>query len=630
MGKNIYLNIVVTLLFAALIVFGIAGIRALDLMRIRIEKLSDGLSALEAKVGNLSALPRQEFVSPTTASESAPLSVARAVAPQKMANSEFFDKNAVRGDRFVCAVSSDSENMNYLINNDAFVAGVWDFVNDSLATRNYKDIEKFEPQLAESWSLSDDKTTWTIKLKQGVFWHDFKDPVSKKEWKNVPVTANDFKFYFDVIMNPDTDCAPMRSYFADIESVTVISDYEFQVKWKNPYFKADEITFGFSPLPRHLYHAYEGPFDPKKFNEDTERNRLIVGCGAYKFERWDKNQRLVLRRFDNYYGERYGAAPAIEYVSFEVIQHPNTRFQALTSKDIDQLGLVPDQWVNRTGSPEFVGKDAFLKKIKMPGKSYSYIGYDLKNPLFEDKRVRQALASLVDKDRIIKDVYFGLARSINGPFLIDAPYYDKTVKGWPFSVEKAKALMAEAGWKDTNNDGILDKDGKKFDFTIVAVVNNPVVARLLPLIKEDMAKAGIVLTIQYVEWPVLIQKVEERKFEAFMLGWALPILQDPYQLWHSSQADAKSGSNYVNFKNPEADAIIEKIRVCFDVNERIKLCHKLHQIINEEQPYTFLFTPDSLSAWNDRYKNMQEFPVFGIPTNILWTPKDRQMLVPSK
>jgi peptide/nickel transport system substrate-binding protein len=454
-------------------------------------------------------------------------------------------------------------------------------------------------------------------------WQDFTDPVTKKRWRNVEVTADDFKFYLDVVKNKETDCAALRTYLVDLDRIEVLSKYEFKVCWRKRYFLSESTTLYLSPLPRHLYHAYPGPFDGKKFNDDHERNRMVVGCGPYQFVGWDKGQRITLKRFDNYYGAKFGVAPPLEFIQLEVMKHPQTQLQALLAGEIDQMSLQPDQWVLHTNTPRFAPKTGDLRKIKYPARVYRYIGYNLRKPLFKDKRVRLGLTHLVNRKRIIKDVYHGLARIVTGNFFIGTPYYDKTIKPYPFSTEKARELFASAGWRDTDGDGILDKNGEKFDFTMLAPSNSPKYDKILPIIKEDMAKAGVVMRIRKVEWSVFVQMIGAKKFEACICGWGMSFESDPYQLWHSSQADAKESSNFIGFKNKKADEIIEKIRVCFDLKKRIELCHQFHKLLHEEQPYTFLLSPDALLAQSARYKNVRMFPG-GPEEKIMWTPKPLQ------
>ena len=437
----------------------------------------------------------------------------------------------------------------------------------------------------------------------------------------------DFKFYVEVVKNPKTDCAPLRTYLSDLDRVEIINKYEFDVIWKKKYFLAEEVTLQLEPLPRHLYHAYEGPFDPEKFNNDNERNRMIVGVGPYRFERWDKGNRIVLRRWNKYYGAKYGVMPPLQTIAVDIIPHPATQLQSLISKDVDEVALTPEQWIHQTSGAAFQEKDGWLRKIKTPSLAYNYIGFNLKMPVFSDAKTRVALSHLVDKERIVKELYHGLARPVTGPFFPDSPATDKSLPVRKFSLELARKLLAEAGWKDSDGDGVLDRNGIPLKFTVIYPSANPIYPRLLPIVRQDMARAGVKMELQSLEWSVCLQRLEKKKFEACAMGWQGGITPDPFQLWHSSMANVPASSNFIGFVNPEADKLIEQIRVTFDPEERTKLYHKFHRLIYDEAPYIFMVSPYNLSALSKRYQNVRLFPL-GYHNRILWTPRAQQLEVP--
>lgn len=609
MNRNTYLNVVVTLFLLIFLALGCVIITALDRHRYALENLSADLKRLESRLASGLPAATEKTVRPAVRSETE--------TGKTAANAEYFDPEAIPGGRLVRAFQADVGNMNMLITNDAYVSQIWAQVTDSLAERDYSDRGdgEFKPMLAESWTLSPDKRKIRVRLRKGILWHDFKDPVTGREWKNREVTAQDVKFYVDVLKNPAVDCAPLRVYYNDLERVDVLNDYEFEVVWSKPYFMTEDMTLSLMPLPRHLYHAYDGPFDGRKFNDDHARNRMLVGCGPYRFESWEKGKRILLRRFENYYGRKLGIMPPLETLAYDIIQHPNTRLQSLLSKDLDMDSLTPDQWVNRTSSPEF-GPDGFLKKYSYPGFSYFYIGLNLKNPLFQEKRVRQALSHLINREKIRREIFFGLMEPVSGPFPKQSSAYDSSVLPYSFDPAEARRLLAEAGWQE-GPDGILRKDGRELAFTVVYPNTSVSFQKMLPVIKEDMKKAGVRMELLGIEWSVLVQRLEKKQFEACLLGWTGTLKPDPYQLWHSSQADQPASSNHIGFVNPKADELIEKIRQCFDPAERVRLYHEFHRLIHEEAPYLFLFSPSSLVVISDAYRNVRLFPG-GIATRPLW------------
>lgn len=220
------------------------------------------------------------------------------------------------------------------------------------------------------------------------------------------------------------------------------------------------------------------------------------------------------------------------------------------------------------------------------------------------------------------EVYLGLARIVTGNFYIDGHYYDNTITPYPYDPAKARALLAKAGWRDTDNDGILDKNSQKFEFTFLTVSGGKTFERIAEIAREDFAKVGIVANINPVEWSVYTERLDEWNFDVCALGWVNSGWEsDPYQIWHSSQADIKKASNHIGFKNKEADAIIEAAREEFDVEKRIALYHRFHRILHEEQPYTFLVTPDSLVVQDKRFRNAKVYPhPDRMHTNTFWVP----------
>ena len=559
----------------------------------------------------------------------APVTVRRASAPaaavnsQPFANRKFYSPEAVAGGRMIQATEAETGNLNPLISNEAMAAAFNGLCSASLAERSYDKPENFEPLMAENWQISPDRKNYRIRLRKDIFWHDFTDPVTGKKHTGVRVTAHDFKFFADVVKNKDVNCAPLRVYYQYLSGIEVHNDHEFTVKWSKACYTSLASTLGMSPLPRHFY-APDGRFDGRKFNDDHRRNRMIVGCGPYVFHKWEKGRRIIFRRNERYFGSRYGIAPALEYLVFEVIKHPNTRFQAFTGGKLDRLSLLPDQYIKRTGTRDF--KEGKLKKFRYVLPQYSYIGYNQKNPLFRERKVRQALTMLIDRERIRKEIYHGLAETAVAPFMPGSSFLPKDLKPWPYAPEKAKKLLREAGWRDTDNDGILEKDGRKFVFTMMQIAGSSIQQRLMPMLKESFAKAGIDMKIRNVEWSVYVQNLNSRNYDVCCLGWSSSFDPDLYQVWHSTQT-ANEGSNHIGFKNPVLDRLLEEMQLCFDMDKRIALGQRIARLLHEEQPYTFLFFPNSLTALSGRYRNARLFPA-GLPESIMYTPVNEQLRVP--
>jgi peptide/nickel transport system substrate-binding protein len=213
------------------------------------------------------------------------------------------------------------------------------------------------------------------------------------------------------------------------------------------------------------------------------------------------------------------------------------------------------------------------------------------------------MTHLIDRQAILDKLLFGLGEIVNGTFFIQSKNYDRSIPPVAFDRARGMELLREAGWRDTDNDGFLDRNGKKFSFTFTISSASKFTERLSVIMKEDLARAGIEMNINRYEWAVFVKKLNERDFDAVSLSWSLGYSGDPYQLWHSSQA--REGSNFCSFKSAEADRIIERARVEFNEDRRVALYHRFNRIVHEEQPYTFLFCNPSLVVASRRFGNVK-------------------------
>jgi peptide/nickel transport system substrate-binding protein len=610
-GKSVFANVMLVVIALILFLGFYLVIGAVDVFRKRAENLVTEVAAMNSEISRL----REELAGGGFKPGASAGTGAEKALP-KFANMELRDPNGIEGDALASAMQAESGNLNPIINNEASTNDFWGMCTDTLAERSFLNPDIFEPKLAEKWEISDDKLTYTIHLRKGVLWHDFTDPTTHKRYENVEVTADDFKFYVDVIMNPKIPCDFMRVYFQDLQGLRVLDRYTFQVTWKQRYWKSEELTLTLNPLPRHFYQF--DPANPDDFTDNAERNRMIVGCGPWIFESWEKGKELAFRRNEAYYAPK----PYLLRRMVKIIREPTASLQALRNGEIDRMGLQPEQWVDQIKDAAFNAK---FDKFQYPARAFNFIGYNLRRDLFKDKRVRLALTHLVNRERILKEVYHDLGRIVSGPFYIDSSSYDQSVKPWPFDVDKAKALLAEAGWKDTVGDGVLRKDGKKFEFIYMTISSSKIGEQIAAIVRDDFAKAGIIVNINPVEWSIYTQRLDERNFDVCQLGWQLDWADDPYQIWHSSQADLPRGSNFVGFKNAEADRIIEEGRREFDVAQRTELYHRLHRLLHEEQPYTFLISPDALVAQDKRFRNAKVWkPMNEMYPDGFWVPLAEQ------
>ena len=581
----------------------------------RIERLTDAVSGLGKEVARLrnkieagppaSSRPREE--------EKKTREAASVSEPGNFLTPDPFvlvPPEADRNGEITYNLVSPPKGFNVLTENSADVSEIYEYVTDSLARRHWENPDRWAPALAERIEISDDYKVYTIRLRPGVKWHrpavDWSDP--KCEWLKGDhfVTAEDVKFAFDLIMNPQVEAASLRNYYQDVESVEVVDELTVVFRWKKKVYHSLTFTVGFVPVPKFLYAFDENgkPFPPetlgREFNTHWYNDRPI-GCGAFEFAGYETGVSLKLKRNEEYYGEK----PALRAITFLFVRDPNQRLLKLKSGELDYGPLTPSQYRTEIlgGRPDSPLKDGRIKHLFYRRLGYVYIGWNLQRVPFREKKVRQAMTYAFNRKGILENVLMGLGTIVTGNFFIDNYAYNHKLKPRPFDLGRAAALLDEAGWKDKDGDGVREKviGGEKRDFTFDLLVwgSSETFKTVAGIYKEDLKKIGVHMNVQPLDWAIMQKRMEDSDFDAYTGAWALAWDSDPYQIWHSSQADIPKSSNRIGFRNAEADRIIEKARVTFDIKKRAKLFHRFHEIIYEEQPYTFFYCPKVVLAyWN--------------------------------
>ncbi|MDT8395794.1 MAG: peptide-binding protein [bacterium] len=498
------------------------------------------------------------------------------------------------GDWLIRHLSAEPATLNPVTATDVYEGSVNGYIYESLLERDNRTLD-LVPLLAETFEISPDRLSYLFTLRDGVTWQN-----------GQPLTSGDVTYTFDRIVDPGVDSPHLKSYFKDLVKVEALDGRTVRFTFSKPYFKSLEMIGGQSIIPKHL-------FSKGDFNTHPT-GRAPLGTGPYRFVKWDTGKEIVLEKNDAYWGEK----PNLGRIVFKIITDDNAALNVLKSGEMDLMALNPIQWVRQTETRKF--KRMFDKhKYYLPG--YRYIGWNSRRPFFEDRMVRRALTMLVDREAILENLLFGFGNIVTGSFFYEGPDYDKTIEPWPYDPKAAAALLDEAGWVDTDDDGVRDKDGVPFRFEFSIVSGVQFHEQLSTVLKEEFSKVGIEMTIRPLEWALFTQVLDDRTYDAVTLGWSLPVEADPYQVWHSSQVE--SGSNHVGFSNREADRIIEEARVTFDKEARVKLYRRFHRILHEEQPYTFLFVGESLVAIDRRFENVNIYPL-GIDTTEWWVPARNQ------
>lgn len=499
------------------------------------------------------------------------------------------------GDAYVTSSTGDARTLIPFLADDSASSSICELVYNGL-TKIDRDLN-IVGDLAERWDVSKDGLTITFHLRRDVKWHD-----------GTPFTAEDVLFTFRTILTPETGC-PYISSYSVITDMRAVDSHTVTFRYERPYAPALS-KFGMGIIPAHLF---TGGGDIRK----SPYARAPVGTGPYVFSRWESGQYIVLEANPHY----FEGVPGIKGYVFRIIPDQAVQFLELISEGIDSMGLSPYQFLYRSKTREFSER---INKYRYLDHSYTYIGYNLKDPLFSDKRVRQALSYGIDRQQIIDAVLLGLGEACTGPFLKGTAFYNDEVPGYAYDPAKAAALLAEAGWKDADGNGVLEKDGREFRFTIATNQGNQVRENVATVIQDQWSRFGVSMEIKVIAWSAFLDQFVHRKnFQAVILGWTIPIDPDLYSVWHT-ESMAEGGLNYVSYSDARVDELIEAGRREFDAARRSEIYGEIHARLSEDAPYTFLFFPYATPAIQKRFKGIDPAPA-GIGYNFIdwYVPEDR-------
>jgi peptide/nickel transport system substrate-binding protein len=479
-----------------------------------------------------------------------------------------------------------------------------DSASHSVAALVYNGLVKYDKNLnlvgdlAEKWDISPDGLTITFHLRKGVKWQDGKE-----------FTSRDVLYTYRTIIDPKTPTAYAED-FLQVKKAVATGPYTFMVEYAKPFAPA-LASWGTGILPAHLLEG--------KDITKSELARKPVGTGPYRLVEWTPGQRLVLESYHDYFEGR----PYIDRRVVRIIPDTSTMYMELKAGGLDMMGLTPVQFRKQTNNTGFLQR---FNKFSYPVPSYTYLGYNLKNPLFTDKRVRQAITCAINKDELVQGVLFGLGQAAYGPFQPGTWANNPDLKPFPYDPKRAEQLLAEAGWKRTEADGLLMKDGKPFRFTILTNQGNEQRIKSAQIIQYRLKKIGIDVKIRVLEWASLLTNyIDTRNFETVLMGWNISQDPDQYDIWSSSKTGPKE-LNFISYRNSEVDRLLEEGRGTFDKEKRRTCYYRMQEILAEEQPYTFLYVPLALPVVSVRFRGIEPAPA-GIDYNFIkwYVPKNEQM-----
>ena len=479
-----------------------------------------------------------------------------------------------------------------------------DASSHAVAGQIYNGLVKYDKtlaivgDLAESFDISPDGLTITFHLRKGVSWHD-----------GAPFTSRDVLYTYRVVVDPATPTAYAED-FKQVKTIAAPDDHTVKVSYATPFAPA-LASWSMNILPAHLLEGKDITKSPLARNP--------VGTGPYRFKEWVAGQKIVLDVNTDYFEGR----PYIDRYIYRIIPDSSTMYMELKAGAIDLMGLTPVQFARQTTSTDFTSR---FNKYRYPSSGYVYMGYNLRHPLFGDKRIRQAMTAAINKDELVHGVLFGMGQKAHGPIVPGRWAYNPNVKDITYDPQHATKLLAQAGWKEKNRDGILVKNGKTFSFTILTNQGNLQRLMTAQIIQQRLKGIGIDVKIRVVEWATFLKEfVDKGNFEVVMLGWNISQDPDMYDIWHSSKTNTGE-LNFIGFKNAEVDRLLVEGRSTFNIEKRKKAYFRIQEILAEEQPYTFLYVPDALPVVSARIRGIEPAPA-GIGHNqIRWfVPKAEQV-----
>jgi len=505
--------------------------------------------------------------------------VSDAQTPIALTTADIQSEIPAKGDRLVTASIGDASNLIPMIAGDS--------ASHDVAGRLYLSLLKYDNSLqltgalAKDWTVSDDQLSITFHLKPDLRWTD-----------NVPLTSADCVFTLQLIQDKYTQSA-FKSDYMLVDHSEAPDPYTFVVYYKETFSPALSSWASLAILPQHIFDGVD------IMNTSLSRTPQATS-GPYTLERWDSQQNILLKANPHYYD---GTVWISERLT-RIIPDTATQFLELSAGRLDAMGLTPMQYTRLFDSKPILKKN--YQRYHYLDFGYTYLGFNLKRPLFSDLRVRKAIALGIDRGEIIDGVLMGQGEAIASPYKPGTYWQNTALKPRAFDPTTAARLLDEAGWKDSNGDGWRDKDGQTLGFTLLTNNGNKQRADAATIIKERLKTLGIDVQVRLIEWSAFIEKfINKRNFDAVILGWSLSPEPDQYAMWHSSQTGPRE-FNFLSYQNDTVDQALDQARRTFDRKQRKIWYDQMQQALFDDVPLVFLYAPYALPVLHKRIHGIRQ------------------------
>lgn len=502
-------------------------------------------------------------------------------------SAKIFDQSypAQPGGTLISAMPSDPSSMIGMVAGESASLAIGSYLFNSLL--KYDQNLDLAGELAESWQVADDKKTITFKLKPDLQWADGK-----------PLTSADILFTWQLITDENTH-SPYASDYQLVTKAEAPDARTFIVHYSQPFAPALESWASLQVLPKHKLAGQD--------IRTTSFAQKPLGSHYYQLKEWRHGEYIKLEK-----NPKSVLGPAnIDHLIERIIPDPAAQFLELMADNIDSMSMDPITYARII--PSRPALQARLNQFKELGNSYTYLGFNLKRKPFDDLRVRKAINYAIDKQEIIDGVYLGLGITIASPYKPGTRWSNPDLIPYTFDPAKAKQLLAEAGFEDTNGDGVVERDGKKLSFEILTNLGNKQREKTAVIIQRRLKEVGIETHIRTLEWASLLTNfIKPGDFDAVVMGWGLGLDPDQYNIWHSSQQ--KPGQfNFIGYNNPAVDKLLEQGRLEFDPEKRMQIYHEFAKVLYEDSPLVYLSAGYGLTAIHKRVQGiMNPVPPAGV------------------
>ncbi|HSV30562.1 MAG TPA: glutathione ABC transporter substrate-binding protein [Atribacteraceae bacterium] len=476
----------------------------------------------------------------------------------------------------VIAIGAEPENLDPLKMMSAPAATIAEHMVETLI---YLDVDgTLQPALAVSWEPAEDDMSWLINLREGVRFHD-----------GTPFNAEAVKYNLDRFMGvEDPAKAAIFSFLlGEVSSVEVVDEYTIQVHLKKP----------FAPIASHLSHSFIGMHSPASLEAlpEGEFAQAPVGTGPFKFVSWDRGEQITMRRNEDY----WDGAPKLDTVTFKFVPEAGSRVIMLETGEVHAIMAVPPTDIVR------LDEDPDIDIVRQTSVRLIYIGFNLEREIFQDVRVRRAINHAVNKDVLIEAIFQGVGEPSSAP-IVPVIFGYHTVGPYEYDPEKARALLAEAGYPDGFEIELFHPTGRY-----------PQDATVTEAVQAMLQEVGITARLTTYDWGTYLATVivppEQAEHDMYMLGWGTVTLDADYGLYalfHSSQWPPRNNVSY--YANAEVDALLDEARITPDRGVREQLYAQAIELIWNDAPWLFLYNEGQVNAVRSNVKGLIHHPLENI------------------